>query len=127
MHWIKTLVQKTISNLNVADIIVSAVAAFICTIYKYFAEDWYSLGFILLFVCLKYILFIMKSIVCKDNIDEIHLIKLMFLALIFVFFQMVLCYLTVPKLFFRVALVGTVILINSGLRIIVLHKLRFTA
>lgn len=127
MHWIKNLVQKTISNLNVTDIIVSAISAFVCMLYKYFAENWYSLLFILIFVFMKYILFIMKSIVCKDNIDEVHLIKLMFLSLIFVFFQMVLCYLTVPKLFFRVALVGTVILINSVLRIIVLHKLCFTA
>lgn len=123
---IKNFIQKKLSNLNKSDVIVSILTALICMIYKYFAENWYSLGFILLFVCMKYVFLIVKSIVCKENIDEVHLIKLMLLSLIFVFLQMVLFYLKMPQFWFRVAVSCTVILINFVLRVIVLHKLCFT-
>lgn len=123
---IKNLIQEKLSSLNKADIIVSVITVLICMLYKNFAENWYSLSFILLFVCIKFVFLIIKSIVCKENIDEVHLIKLMFLALIFVFLQMVLFYLKALRLLFLVALC-IVILINSGLRVIVLHKLCFTA
>ena len=124
---IKNLIQKKLSNLNKNDMLISVITVLICMTYKYFTENWYSLGFILLFVCMKYVFLIVKSIVCKENIDEVHLIKLMFLSLIFVFFQMVLFYLKMPQLWFRVAVCCTVILINFVLRVIVLHKLWFTA
>ena len=124
---IKNLIQKKLSNLNKNDMLVSIITVFICMIYKYFAENWYSLSFILLFVCIKYVFLIVKSIVCKENIDEVHLIKLMLLSLIFVFLQMLLFYLKIPKLWFRVAVACIVILINFVLRVIVLHKLCFTA
>ena len=127
INRIENFIQKKLSNLNKSDVIVSILTALICMIYKYFTENWYSLSFILLFVCIKYVFLIVKSIVCKENIDEVHLLKLMFLSLIFVFLQMVLFYLKLPKLWFRVAVSCTVILINFGLRILVLHKLCFTA
>lgn len=127
MKRIKNFIQKKLSNLNKNDMLVSVITVLICMIYKYFTENWYSLSFILLFVCMKYVFLIIKSIVCKENIDEVHLIKLMFLSLIFVFLQMVLFYLKMPILLFRVVVSCTVILINFGLRVIVLHKLCFTA
>lgn len=122
MKRIEKFIQKKLSNLNKADIIVSMITVLICMLYKNFAENWYSLNFILLFVCIKFVFLIIKSIVCKENINEVHLIKLMFLSLIFVFLQMVLFYLKVLRLLFLVALC-IVILINSGLRVIILHTL----
>jgi len=119
---IRNFIQKKLSNLNKADIIVSIITVLVCMLYKNFTENWYSLSFILLFVCIKFVFLIIKSIVCKENIDEVHLIKLMLLSLIFVFLQMVLFYLKILRLLFLVTLC-IVILINSGLRIMVLHKL----
>lgn len=119
---IKNLIQEKISNLNKADLVLTVTTVLVCMLYKNFAENWHSLSFILFFICIKFVFLIIKSIVCKENIDEVHLIKLMFLALIFVFLQMVLFYLKILRLLFLVALC-IVILINSGLRVIVLHKL----
>ena len=118
---IKLFVQNKISNLNRIDLVVTMITALICSIYKLLTEDWYCMRFILFFICIKFLFLIIKSIVCKENIDEVHIIKLMFLSLIFVFFQMVLCYLELPKLLFYVA-VGIVIFINFVLRIIILHN-----
>lgn len=122
MKRIRNFIQEKLSNLNKADLVLTVITVLVCMLYKNFTENWYSLSFILLFVCIKFVFLIIKSIVCKENIDEVHLIKLMFLALIFVFLQMVLFYLKALRLLFLVALC-IVILINSSLRIIVLHKL----
>ena len=121
---IKIFVQNKLSNLNKADLTVTMITVLVCSIYKFLTEDWYNMNFILFFICIKFVFLITKSIVCKENIDECHLIKLMFLSLIFVFFQMVLSYLKPVKFLFSVAIL-TVILINSVLRTIVLHNFCF--
>lgn len=72
---------------NPEDVAITILMMLVCTEYKLSFENWNSLNFMLIFIFIKFIFLIAKSYICNKDINEVKLIKLMLLALVFVFEQ----------------------------------------